>query len=75
MHWFKSDLKLKRNLLHWFQFNLKSKVESIRNWHEANCAGRQSSSVITKARDDLNAALNVLMPLQPEKEACENMTP
>jgi len=53
----------------------RSGIICHRNWHEANCVGRQSSSVITKARDDLNAALTVLMPLQPEKEACENMTP
>ena len=46
-----------------------------RNWHEAKCGGRDDSSIITKARDDLNAALQVLLPLQPDKEACANMTP
>jgi len=46
-----------------------------RNWHEENCKGLSTSSAITKAKEDLNDALKVLMPLQPEQEACENMTP
>lgn len=46
-----------------------------RNWHEANCGNRGDSSIISKARDDLNAALQILLPLQPDKEACANMTP
>jgi len=53
----------------------RSGIICHRNWHEANCGGREDSSIISKARDELNAALGVLMPLQPEEEACENMTP
>jgi len=53
----------------------RSGIICHRNWHEANCGGRDDSSIITKARDDLNAALRVLLPLQPDKEACSNMTP
>jgi len=53
----------------------RSGIICHRNWHEANCGGRGDSSVITKARDELNWALGILLPLQPGKEACENMTP
>lgn len=53
----------------------RSGIICHRNWHEAKCGGRDDSSIITKARDDLNAALQVLLPLQPDKEACANMTP
>lgn len=53
----------------------RSGIICHRNWHERNCGGRDDFSVITKARDELNGALSVLLPLQPGKEACENMTP
>jgi len=53
--------------------NFRSGILCHRDWHEANCGGRDDASIITKARNELNVAYNVLLSLQ--KEECANMTP
>ena len=73
--WIYSRIALSVNSIFKMSSTIVAIFSDIRNWHEAKCGGRDDSSIITKARDDLNAALQVLLPLQPDKEACANMTP